>query len=59
MKKFNWIIVAMLALMVVFSSCSEQAPEPQNHGLLKLEYRGDGNDEDPPIILGDTTDTNP
>lgn len=59
MKKFNWIVVAMLALVVVFSSCDQTDTEPQNTFILNQLSEGGGDDDEDPVILGDTTDIDP
>ncbi len=57
MKKFNWIVVAMLALIVAFSSC-DYSQDTQPYIESPVSGGGGGNDDDPPIILGDTTGVN-
>ncbi|MCE7996905.1 MAG: hypothetical protein HEP71_33395 [Roseivirga sp.] len=59
MKKFNWIIVAILVLIVAFSSCDHTDTEPQQNIILNQLSEGGGDDDEEVIIIGDTTDIDP
>ena len=61
MKKSNWIIIIVLvALVSLFPSCSEREDDrPDLETTLVPPGFDSGNDDEEPIILGDTTQINP
>jgi hypothetical protein len=58
MKKFNYILIAVLLVVGVLSSCDQRDIEPQQINILEQPFDGGGDDDDDPIIIGDTTSIN-
>ncbi len=59
MKHFKYIFVVILLVALGMSSCDQRDTEPQKVNILDQPFEGGGDDDEEPIILGDTTQINP
>ncbi|GAB5526514.1 MAG: hypothetical protein Roseis2KO_43860 [Roseivirga sp.] len=55
----NIVLVILLVTIGLLSSCDQRDTEPEQINLLNHPFDSGGDDDDNPIIIGDTTKINP
>ena len=59
MKKSSYTIIAILLMTIgLLASCHNRDTEPQEINILEQPFDGGGDDDEEPIIIGDTTKIN-